>query len=105
VPLSVSIGSTVAAPYHRLTLWQLVSAADAGLTRAKQARRIELGLETNPDDIPTVRSGRMLRAVPTASAARTASAAAVAASHAHQDTMPRLRRAPHGDALDHVSSG
>ncbi len=39
VPLSVSIGSTVVAPYHRLSLWQLVAAADAGLTRAKRARR------------------------------------------------------------------
>ena len=64
VPLSVSVGSTVAAPYHRLTLWQLVNAADAGLTRAKRARRMDLGLEFNPDDIPTIRSGRTLRSVP-----------------------------------------
>jgi diguanylate cyclase (GGDEF)-like protein len=64
VPLSVSVGSTLAAPYHRLTLWQLVNAADAGLTRAKRARRVELGLEFNPDDIPTIRSGRSLRSVP-----------------------------------------
>jgi diguanylate cyclase (GGDEF)-like protein len=39
VPLSLSVGSTVAAPYHRLSLWQLVAAADAGLTRAKRSRR------------------------------------------------------------------
>jgi len=39
VPLSVSVGSTVVAPYHRLPLWHLVAAADAGLTRAKRARR------------------------------------------------------------------
>jgi diguanylate cyclase (GGDEF)-like protein len=39
VPLSVSVGSTVVAPYHRQSLWQFVAAADAGLTRAKQARR------------------------------------------------------------------
>lgn len=71
VPLSVSVGSTVAAPYHRLTLWQLVNAADAGLTRAKRARRIDLGLEFNPDDVPTIRSGRTLRSVPPAADADT----------------------------------
>jgi diguanylate cyclase (GGDEF)-like protein len=70
VPLSVSVGSTLAAPYHRLTLWQLVNAADAGLTRAKRARRVELGLEFNPDDIPTIRSGRSLHSVPAPTPAR-----------------------------------
>jgi diguanylate cyclase (GGDEF)-like protein len=42
VPLSVSVGSTVVAPYHRSSLWQFIAAADAGLTRAKQARRATL---------------------------------------------------------------
>ncbi len=39
VSLSVSIGSTAAAPYHGLSLWRLVAAADAALTLAKRARR------------------------------------------------------------------
>jgi diguanylate cyclase (GGDEF)-like protein len=68
VPLSVSVGTTVAAPYHRLTLWQLVNAADAGLTRAKRARRVAPLLRLDTDDAPTVRSGRALRSVPPATA-------------------------------------
>jgi diguanylate cyclase (GGDEF)-like protein len=64
VPLSVSVGTTVAAPYHRLTLWQLVNAADAGLTRAKRARRVEPVPGIDTDDAPTIRSGRALRSVP-----------------------------------------
>ena len=57
VPLSVSVGSTVAAPYHRLSLWQLVAAADAGLTRAKRNRRAAAG-HTAPSPEDTLRHGQ-----------------------------------------------
>jgi diguanylate cyclase (GGDEF)-like protein len=39
LPLSVSIGSAVAAPHRLRSLWQLVDAADAALIRAKRSRR------------------------------------------------------------------
>lgn len=39
LPLSVSIGSAVAAPRRLRSLWQLVDAADAALMRAKRSRR------------------------------------------------------------------
>lgn len=39
LPLSISIGSAVAAPYRLRSLWQLVDAADAALIRAKRASR------------------------------------------------------------------
>jgi diguanylate cyclase (GGDEF)-like protein len=39
LPLSVSIGSAVAAPHRLRSLWQLVDAADAALMRAKRSRR------------------------------------------------------------------
>ena len=61
VPLSVSVGSTVVAPYHRSSLWQFVAAADAGLTRAKRARRAAPG-DRGPGPEDTVRSADLDRA-------------------------------------------
>jgi diguanylate cyclase (GGDEF)-like protein len=84
VPLSLTVGSTVAAPYHRLSLWQLVAAADAGLTRAKRSRRdpaerlngeiadsVDGDTTASVDDIPDAPDGEVtgpaLRVVPAGS--------------------------------------
>jgi diguanylate cyclase (GGDEF)-like protein len=51
LPLSVSIGSAVAAPHRLRSLWQLVDAADAALIRAKRSRRQQRRV-THPDGAP-----------------------------------------------------
>lgn len=51
LPLSVSIGSAVAAPHRLRSLWQLVDAADAALIRAKRSRRQQRQV-TRPDGAP-----------------------------------------------------
>lgn len=61
VPLSVSVGSTTAPPHSRLHLWQLVSAADAGLTRDKRTRRAAERDEQG--EVPAQRGAPGLRVV------------------------------------------
>lgn len=51
LPLSVSIGSAVAAPHRLRSLWQLVDAADAALIRAKRSRKQQRRV-TSPNDAP-----------------------------------------------------
>lgn len=53
LPLSVSIGSAVAAPHRLRSLWQLVDAADAALIRAKRSRRQQRRV-TVPDSAPAM---------------------------------------------------
>ncbi len=51
VPLSLSVGSTTVPSYSRLRLWQLVSAADADLTRDKRGRRATGRPGDKPPDV------------------------------------------------------
>jgi diguanylate cyclase (GGDEF)-like protein len=53
LPLSVSIGSAVAAPHRLRSLWQLVDAADAALIRAKRSRRQQRGV-SRPGGAPVL---------------------------------------------------
>lgn len=53
LPLSVSIGSAVAAPHRLRSLWPLVDAADAALIRAKRSRR-QQAMATHTDGAPIV---------------------------------------------------
>lgn len=63
LPLSVSVGSAVAAPHRLRSLWQLVDAADSALMRAKRSRtkqrRAErVGLEfTGPESLEVLGDG------------------------------------------------